>query len=620
MRFLGNKASMVSHIEALLRDKGLLDERLTFFDAFCGTGSVADYFKQYHQIVINDNLSWAVAYSWGRVCAHSCKFDRLGFDPISYLNTSTAVRHDFIYNNYSPTNSTRMYFTAENAERIDYFRWQIEEWKINGLISENEYKYLLACLIETVSDVSNTAGVYGAFLKKWDARAVKPIIFSRVDSINVECDNLSAHNSRIEDIIDSVDCDILYLDPPYTQNQYGTQYHLLETLILNDSPIISEVTGSRKTAPMRSDWSKDIKSHILFDRVIAKTKAKYIVFSYNNDGFMSKEYIKATLKRYGKEETYICKKIPYKKYQNWKSCNGNDHFEYLFFIEKKDEDDIYYESPLNYIGSKAKIVSSIKELSVSDKSVLFDLFGGGFNVGVNMPFSNIVYVDINDFVTELIESFRKYDTYEYISFVRKQIKTYGLEKANATSYKLARDNYNSAPVDKRDVRLLFTIILYGYQQQIRFNGNHEFNNPVGMRWFNDRVLEKMVSFSRRIKELDCEFISSSYLDAEAMIDCNAFVYMDPPYQLTTGSYNDGKRGFKGWDVSLEAELFSFADSLTNRGIPFILSYVVEHKGKTNDVLLDWVRRNNYKIYELGDIIGISGSRRKEVLILNDVQK
>ena len=128
----------------------------------------------------------------------------------------------------------------------------------------------------------------------------------------------------------------MYLDPPYTQNQYGTQYHLLETLILDDHPTISKITGSRPTAPMRSDWSKEYKVNIAFDRILAKTKARYIILSYSNDGFMSKEYIEAAMKRYGKPETFLCRKIGYKKYQNWKSKNQTAHYEYLFFVEKKD--------------------------------------------------------------------------------------------------------------------------------------------------------------------------------------------------------------------------------------------------------------------------------------------
>ena len=621
MRFLGNKTAILPDIERLLRKKGLLRNGLTLFDAFCGTGSVADYFKKYYRIILNDNLSWAVTYSWGRICAHSCRFKKLGVDPFVYLNGSCESRHGFIFNNYSPGNSSRMYFTQKNAGRIDYFRWQIEQWKRDGLISEDEYKYLLACLIESVSGVSNTAGVYGAFLKKWDARALKPIVFERVDAAQALCGGLTAYTQKIEDIISDVECDILYLDPPYTQNQYGTQYHLLETLVLDDQPAISAVTGSRKTAPMRSDWSKDIKCHILFDKVIAKTKAKYIVFSYNNDGFMSKEFIEATLKRYGKEGTYDCKKIPYKKYQNWKSRNGKKHFEYLFFMEKKDEHDVVYESPLNYTGNKVKIVPAIKSYVVDGRRTFYDLFGGGFNVGINMPGETVKYVDINHFITDLIKSFRENDTYEYISYVKKQIKHYGLEKAKAESYQRARNDYNSAPAKERDPRLLFTVILYGYQQQIRFNSSYEFNNPVGMRWFNDKVLEKMVSFSRKIKECSCQFISASYGDMEREIGADAFVYMDPPYQLTTGSYNDGKRGFKGWNGALEAELFAFADRLSERGIPFMLSYVAEHKGKKNTALLQWIEAHGYRLIELGEVTGISGSKRKEVLILNyDIPK
>lgn len=616
MRYLGNKTSILDKIEELLENKGLLNQRLTFFDAFCGSGSVSDHFKKHYDIIVNDNLTWSVIYTKGRIVAPICDFAKLGFDPFEYMNKTQTTVKGFMYKTYSPSESSRMYFTTENAERIDYFRWQIEEWKNNHLINDNEYAYLLASLIESVSDVSNTAGVYGAFLKKWDSRALKPIIFSKVDYSKDIPTRLTEYTDKIENIISDIDCDILYLDPPYTQNQYGTQYHLLETLVLNDEPSVSEITGSRPTSPMRSDWSKDIKAHILFDRIVAKTRAKYIVFSYNNDGFMSKEYIEATLKRYGKVETYVCKKIPYKKYQNWKSCNENTHFEYLFFVEKKPIEEVVIESPLNYIGSKAKVVRGIKEYCNKNCTEFFDLFGGGFNVGINMPMESIVYNDINYFVSELVKSFEQYDTYEYISFVRKTILAFNLQKGNEESYYAIRDHYNSLPHSKRDPRILFTMLLYGYQQQIRFNGKHDFNNPVGIRWFNDKVLEKMISFSRVIKEKKCLFFSDSYIEFEQKINVNSFVYMDPPYQLTTGSYNDGKRGFNGWNEELEAELFSFADRLNHQGVSFMLSYVKEHKGETNDKLISWVDKNNYSIIELGEIIGISGSRRKEVLVIN----
>lgn len=616
MRYLGNKESILNEIEDLLESKGLLQKRFIFFDAFCGSGSVADYFKSYYDIVINDNLTWSVIYTKGRACAPACTFEKLGFDPFEYLNSNQSIVQGFMYKNYAPTESARMYFTPENAGRIDYFRKQIEDWKNKNLLSEEEYCYLIACLIESVSDVSNTAGVYGAFLKKWDSRATKKIVFSKVDFRPERCTSIKTYNAKIEDIIEQVECDILYLDPPYTQNQYGTQYHLLETLVLDDNPSISKVTGSRSTAPMRSDWSKEYKANILFDRILAKTKAKYIVLSYNNDGFMSKEYIEAAMKRYGKPETFVCKKIAYKKYQNWKSQNENKHFEYLFFVEKKDIQDVVFECPLNYIGSKAKIVPDILRFQPENYDTFIDAFGGGFNVGINVSANKIVYNDLNYLVANLIRSFREYNTYDYLLYIKRVIKKFGLEKANGPAYLKARSYYNSLPAEKRDPRLLFTIILYGFQQQIRFNSQHDFNNPVGMRWFNDKILEKMISFSRKIKEGNYEFCSKNYKELRNQMTPSSFVYFDPPYNLTTGAYNDGKRGFDGWNKALEAELFSFADDLNQSGISFMLSYVVEHKGAINKELLDWVGKRGYRLIQLGDIIGISGSRRKEVLIVN----
>ena len=616
MRYLGNKESILTEISDLLESQGLLKDGFTFFDAFCGSGSVADYFKSYYDIIINDNLTWSVKYAKGRVCAPTCTFDKLGFDPFEYLNVNENTVQGFMYRNYAPTESARMYFTPENAGRIDYFRNQIEDWKNENLLSEEEYCYLIACLIESVSDVSNTAGVYGAFLKKWDSRATKRIVFSKVDFRPDRYKSIRTYNAKIEDIIEEVECDILYLDPPYTQNQYGTQYHLLETLVLDDNPSISKVTGSRSTAPMRSDWSKEYKANILFDRILAKTKAKYIVLSYNNDGFMSKEYIEAAMKRYGKPETFVCKKIAYKKYQNWKSQNENKHFEYLFFVEKKDIQDVVFECPLNYIGSKAKVVPDILRLQPENYDTFIDAFGGGFNVGINITAKKVIYNDLNYLVANLIRSFREHDTYDYLLYIKRIIKKFGLEKANGPAYLEARSYYNSLPAEKRDPRLLFTIILYGFQQQIRFNSQHDFNNPVGMRWFNDKILEKMISFSRQIKEGNYEFSCQNYKELRSKMTPSSFVYFDPPYNLTTGSYNDGKRGFDGWNKELEAELFSFADDLNQSGVPFMLSYVVEHKGATNQELLDWINKRGYRLIQLGDIIGISGSRRKEVLIVN----
>lgn len=383
--------------------------------------------------------------------------------------------------------------------------------------------------------------------------------------------------------------------------------------MLNDNPSLSKITGSRPTTPMRSDWSKDFKTHILFDKILAKTKAKYIVFSYSKDGFMSKSFIEASMKRYGKPETFICKKLTYRKYTNFKSKEKNDHFEYLFFVERKAENEITYESPLNYIGSKAKMASFIKLNSPDKYNTFVDAFGGGFNVGININANRIVYNDINHFVSNLVSSFKTTDTYQYILFLKRVIKKFGLEPENADSYTKVRDYYNSFPLDKRDPKLLYAVILYGFNQQIRFNGNHDFNNPVGMRWFNDKVLEKMISFSRVIKEKNVFFESKDYHDIFYELDKTTFTYLDPPYMLTNGAYNDGKRGFHGWNSETEKMFFDFIDNLNKDGKPFMISYVLEHKGKYNFHLEEWIKKGGYNIIEVDPSLG---NNRQEILITN----
>lgn len=616
MRYLGSKDSLAYRIVDLLREKGLLQNKYTFCDGFCGMGAVADAVKNtYNKIIINDSLKCASVFTHARLIANGCTFEKLGFDPFCFLNECNEFREGFIYQNYSPGASERMYFSKENAGRIDFFREIIEKWYESDKITNNEFAYLLACLLESVSGISNTAGVYGAFLKHWDKRALKPIIFNRIDSSPGIAKNIEVLNSRIEDIISDIDCDILYLDPPYTQNQYGTQYHLLETLILNDNPILSKITGSRPTTSMRSQWSKNYYAHVLFDKIIAGTKAKYVILSYNNDGFMSKDFIETTMKRYGIENSYICEIIDYKKYNNFKCQGADGHFEYLFFIEKKPRERVVIESPLNYTGSKSKMVGFIKsQLPKDDIDTFVDAFGGGFNVGVNINAKKIIYNDINPFVEGLIRSFYS-NPCSYLQYIGKQIKKYNLSPDNKEGFLKLRDKYNSIPVAKRDPRMLYTLILYGFQQQIRFNSNWGFNNPAGSRWFNENLLSKFIAFTRSLQTKNVLFMNSNFDVLDIQFTPHTFIYADPPYRSTLGVYNDGKRGFEGWTLEHERQLCKFLDAANEHDAKFMLSYVVKVGEFTNTEIIEWTNKNKYHMV---DVIAAQGryNNRHEVLIKN----
>jgi len=615
MRYIGNKNKILNYIEQLIIDKKINKENYTFCDAFSGTATVGNYFKDKFKIIANDNLYTSYVMSNARLNTPDLKFEKLGKNPFEIFNNEENKLQGFIYKNFSPGGSERQYFSEENAARIDYIRTKIEKWYNDDKITRNEYYYLIACLIESVSKVANVAGVYGSYLKMWDPRAVKPMNFIHVEQLKNEAlyEN-EIYNKNIEELINDISGDILYLDPPYTKNQYSVQYHLLETISLYDEPLLKGKTGARDNSSKTSKFSKPGEVHIEFEKIIAKAKFKYIILSYSSDGIMSKEYIESVMKRYGKPETFEFRKFTYKQYLNSKAEKDEKHCEYLFYIEKKDKlEEVNYSSPLNYIGGKADMIPFLKENTPKNINRIIDIFGGGFNVGINFDAEQIIYNDCNFKVKELLEMLRNIETLDLYKYISSMIKKYKLEKGAKEPYLKIRELYNNQPREKRDSRLLYLLILFGYQQQIRFNSSYDYNNPVGQAGFNDKILEKLISYCRNLKEKNVVFMSKDFDNMWEHINKNTFIYLDPPYLITLGSYNDGKRGFNGWTKKDEIKLLEFLSKIDKMGVKFMLSNVLEHKDKKNDILIDWIKNNGFKVIEYKEK---ARKNRKEVIIIN----
>ena len=624
MRYIGNKTKLLNEIQKILAEKGVLRQGYTFCDIFAGTGSVGDYFKDKFRIIANDSLYAAYAISAAKLIS-TAKFDKLDCDPFSYFNSINTSNYTsgFCYNNFAPSISDRMYFSDDNAKKIDFIRDTIENWYNKKLISKDEYIYLIGCLIESVSKVANVAGVYSAFLRIWDPRANKAMVFLPVETTKTDIayEN-TAYNLDANEVIKQIYGDILYIDPPYTPTQYVSQYHVLETIARNDAPITHGVGAHRDNGDQISLWCKKEYAASELDKLVANARFRYIVLSYSDAGIMSKELIEKILKRYATNGSYCFKKIDFVKYKNTRAVKrevkentvNKKHYEWLFFIEKRE--DCLYNSPLNYIGGKQNALELIKSNLPQNINTLYDLFGGGATVGINIPSKSIIYNDINFFVSSLLQFIATNDIGDTVKYINRTINKCGLGKGNKQAYISFRDKYNSLPLSKRKPLDLYLLICFGFEHQIRFNSKLEFNNPCGNSGFNPEMEAKLIAFYNRTNDINISFCSKNYDYFEDQITCEDLVYCDPPYLNTIGAYNDGKRGFNGWDEQQERQLLDFLLRLHQRGIRFMLSNMEDRNNSNNSILNNWVVENGFNVIYDDNITKRNRQDRREILITN----
>ena len=303
------------------------------------------------------------------------------------------------------------------------------------------------------------------------------------------------------------------------------------------------------------------------------------------------------------------------------------------------------QSPLNYTGGKFKLLPQILPLFPPNINVFVDLFCGGCNVGINIDCDYVIYNDLNEKLICLYNTFKSLDKQTIMDSIFQIIEKYGLSLAGKYGYayyncesnsglgsynrdkflKLRTDfnqrNQEEAP-DYYYCLLLYVIIVYTFNNQIRFNSKGEFNLPVGKRDFNKKMEKKLSDFIDRIQKQKCCFTCGDFrvFDTSALTDTD-FVYADPPYLITCATYNERC----GWEEKDEIDLLAFLDRLHRQGIKFALSNVLRSKGRENHILLEWVNKNtdkykavplNYSYsnsnYHTKDKVSIS----EEVLIVN----
>ncbi len=303
------------------------------------------------------------------------------------------------------------------------------------------------------------------------------------------------------------------------------------------------------------------------------------------------------------------------------------------------------QSPLNYTGGKFKLLPQILPLFPKNINTFVDLFCGGCNVGINIDCESVIYNDLDENLLYLYNTFKNLDKQSVFEWIYEIINTYGLSLVsdkgydyykcdsskglgsyNKESFLRLRADFNEKKkkgnYDYYYYVMLYVIIVYAFNNQIRFNSNGEFNLPVGKRDFNKKMQQKLSDFIDKIKEQNCKFTCLDFREFDIdTLGNNDFVYVDPPYLITCATYNE--QG--GWSETDEKDLLRFLDNLNEKGLRFALSNVLRSKGKENTILIEWLDKNKDKYRAINLNYSYSNSNyqtkdktsnSEEVLIIN----
>lgn len=356
MNYIWSKLSLLKFIEEWI-NKIVWEKNYVFSDLFAWTWVVGRYFKQkWHKVIANDLQYYSYVLNRNYIWNHSDLYFTWIRDEIldlfvwnvntykeivcKYLN-DLPWKKGFIYKNYSLwwtkwQEFERMYFSDENAMKCDAIRQKIEKWKKEEKITQDEYYFLLCSLLESIDKVANTASVYGAFLKKLKKSALKPLALIPAD-FHINDYNHEIFNQDINELIKNTTHDVVYLDPPYNERQYSSNYHLLETIAKYDNPEIRWKTGLRDYSKQKSNYCKKAEVLKSFDELIQNIDAKYIFLSYNCEWLMSFDEIKEIMSKRG-EYDFISQE--YKRFKADKTEARNHKkiwvTEYLHYVKIKN--------------------------------------------------------------------------------------------------------------------------------------------------------------------------------------------------------------------------------------------------------------------------------------------
>ena len=332
MNYIGSKYSLPGFIENVIENVSgyKTGDNDVFADIFAGTGVVGTAYKVKGAYVIANDIQY---YSYVLNKHFIENIPPLNSDLEPVLNSLKPLK-GFIYNNYCEgSGSERNYFTNSNGQKCDAIRTFLEEAHGAGKMTDAEYFYYLASLINSIDKYANTASVYAAFLKHIKKTAAKDFTLSLLPVISGQSGIV--YNEDVNVLIKKISGDILYLDPPYNTRQYSANYHILETIAKYDNPALRGITGLRGYELQKSDFCSRRTASTALDTLIKNADFRYIFLSYNNEGLMSTDTIRDIMSAYGKYSIFTKE---YKRFKADRDENrriaGSEVVEYIHCLEK----------------------------------------------------------------------------------------------------------------------------------------------------------------------------------------------------------------------------------------------------------------------------------------------
>lgn len=620
-RYLGSKTKLLSFIDSILQKEKIEFE--SFADIFAGTGSVANHFYDRSRVIVNDILD----------SNHHAYNAFFGSDKIRYkelkkiLNTYNSIDVRKYDDNYFSKNFTNTYFDEVNSKKIGIIRDDIEKLFEEAIITPREKSYLLTSLIYALDRIANTVGHYDAY-RKIDIPKKK--LFLLPLEVRHSKYKTEIHKNDANELVKKIEADVVYIDPPYNSRQYSDSYHLLENIATWQKQDVFGIAKKINRDHIKSKYSMK-SAGVAFGELIDNIKAKYILVSYNDMGDsgdersrsrISDHEIISALKRKGEVKIF---ETDFKQFTTGKSSKAdlreriflckinatNQNQKTVLASKRNPVRNGYVKSPLNYTGGKHKLLPQLTKLLPKNINTFYDVFAGGANVGINADAKSVVCIEKNSYVVDLLRLLQNtnfddlnrqiVDTIHSFGLSQSYIKGYdfydaessaGLGKFNKKAFLELRDEFNQS---KSRIDLLLVLVLFSFNNQIRFNSKGHFNLPVGKRDYNGNSRKNIAAFNQVTNEKNITFLNTDFRDLESMrLKKDDFVYLDPPYILGLASYNE----LGGWTEKDEKDLYKLLSRLDKKNLRFALSNVIEHKGESNKIIQQWALKNSYRIHRL----------------------